>query len=85
MKPISLMRGSGIEPWMVQQVVLRKAPQEITSVTQACKIVAREYGVTPETLRCYASQGVPAKSKLVKRILQDYAIIEAENFSGMLT
>lgn len=68
-----------VDGYFVQQVLMHRSPKNVKSVTQACNLLASEYGVTPETLRCYASIGVPARSKIVKRMLDDYAKIEAAN------
>jgi len=72
-----IRENTRVDAWMVQRVLLSKAPREITDITSACKVLASEYGVTPETLRCYASLGVPAKSKIRKMIIRDFYDIES--------
>lgn len=66
-----------VDAWMVQRVLLAKAPRGVVDITNACKALASEYGVTPETLRCYASLGVPAKSKIRKLIIRDFYDVES--------
>lgn len=72
---------SEIDALIVQQVLLHRAPSKVNSITAACKALAEDYGVTPETLRTYAHKGIPARSKIARRILHDYAAAEAEEFS----
>lgn len=72
-----IRENTKVDAWMVQKVLLSKAPREISDITGACKVLAKDYGVTPETLRCYASLGVPAKSKIRKMIVKDFYEIES--------
>jgi hypothetical protein len=70
-----------VDGWLVQQVLMHRSPPEVKTITEACKLLANGYGVTPETLRCYASSGIPERSKLVRKMLDDYAKVEAHNSS----
>ena len=67
-----------IEPWVVQRVLIASVPPNVTNITEASKILAKEYGVSPETLRQYASLGVPKKSKIRKQIIRSYYDVEAK-------
>jgi hypothetical protein len=73
-----------VDGWLVQQVLMYKSPPEVTTITGACKSIAHKYGVTPETLRCYASKGIPSRSKIARIMLQEYADIEAVNNAELL-
>jgi len=72
-----------VDGWMVQQVLMYRSPREVNTITGACQVLAQKYGVTPETLRCYASKGIPSRSKIAKTILDEYAQIEAKNNAEM--
>jgi len=74
-----IRENTKVDAWMVQKVLLSKAPREISDITSACKVLAKEYGVTPETLRCYASLGVPARSKIRKMIIRDFYDIDSRD------
>jgi len=69
-----------VEPWKIQRVLMLKSPPEVTNITHACALLAKSYGVSQETLRCYASTGVPARSKIAKKILRDFKEMEDENY-----
>lgn len=71
--------GDGIPAWVVQKVLINSCPAYVTSVTEAAKMLASEYGMTAETLRCYASLGVPPRSKAKRMILKKYYELEAED------
>jgi|LakMenEpi03Aug12_release.lakeMendotaPanAssembly.Ray.scaffolds.fasta_scaffold06731_11 DNA-binding transcriptional MerR regulator len=71
--------GDGVPPWIVQKVLIESSPAHVTSITEACKLLAKEYRVTAETLRCYASLGVPPKSKTKRLILEKYREIDAKD------
>lgn len=68
-----------VDGWLVQQVLMYKSPSNVTTITGACKVLAAKYGVTPETLRCYASKGIPSRSKIARIMMQEYADVEAAN------
>ena len=71
--------GDIIPAWVVQKVLINSCPSHVTSVTEAAKMLASEYRMTAETLRCYASLGVPPKSKARRMILKKYYEIEADD------
>lgn len=73
-----------VDGWLVQQVLMYGSPPSVTTITGACKLLAPKYGVTPETLRCYASKGIPSRSKIAKVMLDDYAKVEAQNNAEVL-
>jgi hypothetical protein len=60
----------------VQRVLFAMAPQA-RSITHAAQILADHFGLTPETLRCYAAAGVPARSKAKHQF-----IYELKNIKG---
>jgi hypothetical protein len=74
---------SEIDALIVQQVLLHRAPSKVSTITAACNALAEDYGVTPETLRTYAHKGIPGRSKIARRMLNDYALAEAENFGAV--
>jgi hypothetical protein len=70
-----------VDQVIVQQVLMHRSPPGVTSISGACQVLAKEYGVTPETMRTYAHKGVPGRSKIAKRILLDFADVEASQYA----
>lgn len=68
-----------VDGWMVQEVLMFRSPPEVNTISGACKMLASDYGLTPETLRCYASKGIPSRSKVAKMFVAQYAEFEAKN------
>lgn len=68
-----------VDGWLVQQVLMFRSPADVNTISGACRALAKDYGLTPETLRCYASKGVPSRSKVARLFISQYADFEAKN------
>lgn len=73
-------KQKAVDQVIVQQVLMHRAPSNVTTISGACRSLAKDYGVTPETMRTYAHKGVPGRSKIAKRILLDFAEVEASQY-----
>ena len=73
-----------VDQIIVQQVLMYRAPIGVASISGACRSLAKDYGVTPETMRTYAHKGVPGKSKIAKRILMEFSEVEASQQSTVV-
>ncbi len=78
-------QGQGVvDQIIVQQVLMHRAPVGVSSISGACRALASDYGVTPETMRTYAHKGVPKKSKIARRILMEFSEVEASQHSAVV-
>lgn len=73
----------GIQGGDLQRMLAKDFPQAKT-VTKACEMAAIKYGLTAETMRCYASQGVPRGSKAYQKIAFRIREIEWEEATDLL-
>jgi hypothetical protein len=73
-----------VDQIIVQQVLMHRSPIGVASISGACRALAADYGVTPETMRTYAHKGVPGKSKIAKRILMEFSEVEASQQSTVV-
>lgn len=71
------IKNGVVDKIIVQQVLMYRAPVDSIGISGACRALAKEYGVTPETMRTYAHKGIPGRSKIARRILLDFAAVEA--------
>ena len=68
----------------LQRLLARDYPQ-YRSITDACKFAASEYGLTPETMRCYAASGVPMRSRAYNKIRSRLMALDQEEAEAMVS
>lgn len=67
------------------QRLLAKDYPEYRSVTEACRVASPDFGLTPETMRCYAAAGVPMRSRAYNKIRSRLMAIDQEEAEAMVT
>ena len=67
----------------LQRMLARDYPQ-FKSIKDACAAAGPEFGLTAETMRCYASSGVPRRSKAYNKIRARLMQMEQEEATAML-
>lgn len=67
----------------LQRLLARDYP-EFKSIKDACAAAGPEFGLTAETMRCYASSGVPKRSKAYNKIRNRLMQMEQEEATAML-
>lgn len=67
----------------LQRLLAKDFPKH-RSIKDACAAAASAYGLTPETMRCYASSGVPMRSKAYTKIRNRLTQIEYEEATAMI-
>ena len=67
----------------LQRLLAKDYPKH-RSIKDACAAAATTYGLTPETMRCYASSGVPMRSKAYQKIRNRLTQIEYEEATAMV-
>lgn len=67
----------------LQRLLARDYPQ-FKSIKDACAAAGPEFGLTAETMRCYASSGVPKRSKAYNKIRNRLMQMEQEEATAML-
>jgi len=67
----------------LQRLLAKDFPKH-RSIKDACAAAASTYGLTPETMRCYASSGVPMKSKAYTKIRNRLTQIQYEEATAMV-
>lgn len=68
-------------PIEMHQLLIWKYPQA-KNVTEACKAAARDYGLTPETMRTYTYNGLGYRSKAYAKIASDVEDMKRYEQSG---
>jgi hypothetical protein len=67
----------------LQRMLARDYPQ-FKSIKDACAAAGPVFGLTAETMRCYASSGVPRRSKAYNKIRARLMQMEQEEATAML-
>jgi hypothetical protein len=67
----------------LQRLLARDYP-EFKSIKDACAAAGPDFGLTAETMRCYASSGVPKRSKAYNKIRSRLMQMEQEEATAML-
>jgi hypothetical protein len=67
----------------LQRMLARDYP-EFKSIKDACAAAAPDFGLTAETMRCYASSGVPKRSKAYNKIKARLVLMDQEEANAMV-
>jgi hypothetical protein len=67
----------------LQRLLARDYP-EFKSIKDACAAAGPDFGLTAETMRCYASSGVPKRSKAYNKIRSRLMQMEQEEATAMV-
>lgn len=67
------------------QRILARDFAQYPSIKEACEHACKEYGLTAETMRCYASGGVPMRSRAYPKIRKRLTEIEQEEATAMVS
>jgi hypothetical protein len=78
------MNRAAITGGDLQRILARDFAQ-YPSIKEACEHACKEYGLTAETMRCYASGGVPMRSRAYSKIKKRLTEIEQEETTAMVT
>lgn len=78
------MNRAAITGGDLQRILARDFAQ-YPSIKEACEHACGEYGLTAETMRCYASGGVPMRSRAYSKIKKRLTEIEQEETTAMVS
>jgi ribosomal protein S20 len=78
-----IMSRDPIDGGDLQRLLAKDFPK-YRSIKDACAAAAQTYGLTSETMRCYASSGVPMRSKAYTKIKNRLTQIEYEEATAMI-